>query len=254
MSAQVRRPQRLSLTRQCAESMKRHITLQALKSGDRLPTEQEWVEMLGVSRLVVREALQVLAAIGLIDIQQGRGAFVRDVSELSVFDQLTFGLDLGQLSYRDVLEARAMLDLAVLELCILRADQQALAQLEELLGLMQQAAAAGQPAEEHHRAFHQRMLHAAGNPLIERVGLMLLGAFWRIGDNAPELIYPATHEHGYDAIASHRALLDAIRSRDVTQSRQLVVKHFPTQPHVSYVFPIVSEGRPPDHDDRELRD
>ena len=114
MSVQVRRPQRLSLTRQCAESMKRHITLQALKPGDRLPTEQEWAEMLGVSRLVVREALQVLAAIGLIDIQQGRGAFVRDTAQISVFDQLTFGLDLGQLSYRNVLEARAMLDLAVL--------------------------------------------------------------------------------------------------------------------------------------------
>ena len=61
MSTDMRRPQRLSLTQQCAESMKRHITGSALKSGDRLPTEQEWVEMLGVSRLVVREALQMLA-------------------------------------------------------------------------------------------------------------------------------------------------------------------------------------------------
>lgn len=74
--------------------------------------------MLGVSRLVVREALQTLAGMGLIEIQQGRGAFVRDTAQISVFDQLTFGLDLDQLRYDDVIEARVMLDLAVLELCM----------------------------------------------------------------------------------------------------------------------------------------
>src|SRR5438477_6358090 len=65
MGSTMRRPQRLSLTQQCAESMKQHIMRSALKPGDRLPTEQEWVEMLGVSWLVVREALQMLAGSGL---------------------------------------------------------------------------------------------------------------------------------------------------------------------------------------------
>ena len=54
MCAAMRRPQRLSLTQQCAESMKQHIAGNTLKSGDRLPTEQEWVEMLGVSLLVAK--------------------------------------------------------------------------------------------------------------------------------------------------------------------------------------------------------
>jgi GntR family transcriptional regulator, transcriptional repressor for pyruvate dehydrogenase complex len=248
MSAELRRPQRLSLTQQCVESMKRHIAHHALKPGDRLPTEQEWAEMLRVSRLVVREALQVLAAIGLIDIQHGRGAFVRDMTQISVFDQLTFGLDLQQLSYTAVHEARAMLDLAVLELCMLRADQQALDELEELLHLMEQALEAGAPEHEYHQAFHQRMLRAAGNPLIERVGLVLMDTFWRIGDSVPGLIYPSTHQHGYNQIESHHMLLEAIRARDLAQSRQLVVRHLPVQPHASYVFPIVSEATAPERD------
>jgi DNA-binding GntR family transcriptional regulator len=88
------------------------------------------------------------------------------------------------------------------------------------------------------------MLRAAGNPLIARVGLVLMDTFWRIGDSMPELIYPPTHEHGYDQIESHRMLIEAIKARDATQSRQLVVKHLPTQPHTRYVFPIVSEDKP----------
>jgi len=242
MSADMRRPQRLNLTQQCAESMKQHIAHSALKSGDRLPTEQEWIEMLGVSRLVVREALQMLAGSGLIDVQQGRGAFVRDGAQISIFDQLTFGLDLQQLRYTDVFEARAMLDLAVLELCMQRADQRTLDDLGDLLQLMQQAIAADESSEELHRAFHRRMLQAAGNPLIERVGLALLDMFWRIGDSMPELVYPATEPCGYDQIASHRMLLDAIRSRDLARSRQLVLKHLPVQSGVTYAFPATNES------------
>jgi len=253
MSAPMQRPQRLSLTQQCVESMKQHIMRGALKPGDRLPTEQEWVEQLGVSRLVVREALQVLAGIGLIDVQQGRGAFVRDSARISVFDQLTFGLDLRQLSYADVFEARAMLDLAVLELCMLRADQGALDELESILERMRQAITNGQSAEDLHRAFHRRMLHAAGNALIERVGLALLDTFWRIGDSLPGLIYPSTHTAD-DQIANHYMLLDAIKARALTRSRELVFQHLPVQPGVNYVFPLVAAASVEQDGYKEIRD
>ena len=246
MNAGMRRPRRLSLTQQCAESMKQHIARSALKPGARLPTEQEWVEMLGVSRLVVREALQMLAGIGLIDVQQGRGAFVRDTAQISVFDQLTFGLDLRELSYTDVLEARAMLDLAVLELCMLRADERALADLEALLEQMDEAGKAGEPTHMIHRAFHHRMLRAAGNPLIERIGAMLMDTFWRMGDSIPELVFLSNEpvrDH-QPQIDSHRLLIEGIRSRNLSQSRLLVARHLPFQPGVSYVFTIVADAAP----------
>ena len=243
MCAAMRRPQRFSLTQQCAESMKQHIAGNTLKSGDRLPTEQEWVEMLGVSRLVVREALQTLAGIGLIDIQQGRGTFVRDTAQISVFDQLTFGLDLQQMSYTHVLEARAMLDLVVLELCMVRADDRALADLEELLQQMEESETAGEPVHALHRQFHHRMLRAAGNPLIERIGIMLMDTFWRMGESIPELVFLSdkpVNEHRQQ-IDSHRMLITGIRSRDITQSRLLIAKHLPFQPGVNYVFPIMTD-------------
>lgn len=45
--------------------------------GDRLPSERELGEMFAVSRVSVREALSALKAIGLVDVHQGRGCFVR---------------------------------------------------------------------------------------------------------------------------------------------------------------------------------
>lgn len=233
------RPQRLSLPQQCAESMKQHVLRNRLKPGDRLPSEHEWVEMLGVSRLVVREALQLLAGSGLIDVQQGRGAFVREASTISVFDQITFGLDLTQLSYADVREARAMLDLTVVELCMLRADEAALVELEELVRLIGGAEDRGEQAEDLHRAFHVRLLQAAGNPLIQRIGTVLLDTFWRIGDGRHDLVHGTGEPAGHRHYAGHRALLDAIKARDVTQLRQAVVAHLPLQPGARHDYPAI---------------
>lgn len=237
MGGDMRRPRRHSLTQQCVESMKQHLAVAGLRAGDRLPTEPEWVERLGVSRLVVREALQTLAGMGLIDIQQGRGAFVRDTAQISVFDQLTFGLDLDQLRYDDVIEARVMLDLAVLELCMLRASPAAVRELESIVGLIAQAEAAGQPSEDLHREFHRGMLRAAGNPLIERIGLALLDTCWRIGERMTNLVHASSHPGGYHHAESHQSLLDAIKAGDLAQSRRLVAEHFPIQPGQAQIFP-----------------
>ena len=48
-----------------------------LKSGDRLPPERTLVEMYGVSRTAIREALRSLSARGLVESHVGRGTFVR---------------------------------------------------------------------------------------------------------------------------------------------------------------------------------
>lgn len=61
--------------------------------GDKLPTEREMASQFGVSRHVVREALKRLEALGLIHIQQGSGAYTRDVlltGGLELFEYLLF--------------------------------------------------------------------------------------------------------------------------------------------------------------------
>ena len=50
----------------------------ALSEGDRLPTERELAETFGVSRSVVREAIKVLSAQGLVESRQGSGLYVRN--------------------------------------------------------------------------------------------------------------------------------------------------------------------------------
>src|SRR5215469_7026910 len=65
-----------NLTREIAERLAQEITAGKLSPGARLPTEQEMVAAMGVSRTVIREAVAALRADGLIVTRQGSGAFV----------------------------------------------------------------------------------------------------------------------------------------------------------------------------------
>ena len=86
----ITKPRRVNLTRQCLRSIRQYIAQNDLCPGDRLPSQQDWAEMLGVSALVVREAFQALQALGLVEIQHGRGIFVRGVEEADFLTLLAF--------------------------------------------------------------------------------------------------------------------------------------------------------------------
>ena len=54
------------------------------QKGDLLPSEKELIEMMGVSRITVRKALQILSEAGVIETRKGKGSFVAvDASELA---------------------------------------------------------------------------------------------------------------------------------------------------------------------------
>lgn len=59
-----------------AERILEFIAAGQLRAGDRLPTEQNLASELGISRSVTREAVKVLAALGRVSAQRGRGLYV----------------------------------------------------------------------------------------------------------------------------------------------------------------------------------
>src|SRR5258707_1754469 len=81
-----------NLTREIAERIADHIASAKLLPGARLPTEQEMVAAMGVSRTVVREAVAALRADGLVVTRQGAGAFVAPDAERRPFRLALDGL------------------------------------------------------------------------------------------------------------------------------------------------------------------
>src|SRR5260221_4846457 len=81
-----------NLPREIAERIAGEIASAKLRPGAKLPTEQEMVAAMGVSRTVVREAVAALRADGLVVTRQGAGAFVAPDAERRPFRLALAGL------------------------------------------------------------------------------------------------------------------------------------------------------------------
>ncbi|MEA2332629.1 MAG: GntR family transcriptional regulator, transcriptional repressor for pyruvate dehydrogenase complex [Thermoleophilaceae bacterium] len=114
-----------------ADALRDLVKEQRLVPGDRLPTEAELVDMLGVGRSSVREGVQMLQSLGIVEVEHGRGMFLAPVigSGLrAVVNWAYVSADKDQLIY-DLLEARTVVEPMQARLAAERATDAELQQL-----------------------------------------------------------------------------------------------------------------------------
>ncbi|MFB2652153.1 MULTISPECIES: FadR/GntR family transcriptional regulator [Shewanella] len=82
------------------------------KAGDKLPSERELIDLFMVSRTVVREAIKILEASGLVEIRQGAmgGAFVKQVDFERLSDACQDLLMMGKMSLPEIVQVRMLLE------------------------------------------------------------------------------------------------------------------------------------------------
>jgi len=97
---------RIRLKDRAAELLLDMVVSDGLRVGERFPPERELVARLGVSRTVVREALNVLEARGLLRMEHGRGAVVRGEGSRAVRDTLGLLLRVRSRTLWELLEIR----------------------------------------------------------------------------------------------------------------------------------------------------
>jgi DNA-binding FadR family transcriptional regulator len=192
-----------------------------LKDGQRLPTESELGEMLGVSRSVVRDAVRMLAARGLLDVRQGHGTIVAAPSDDAFSNALVSLLMRSGHTMGDVLEARSALEVHLTPLIVENATEEDLDRLEEQLGAMSAAVAAGdeEAIDVSHLDFHRAMYDALHRRALEAV----LRPMQRCILLTSPLLPP---EDRTDWLDSHRKILVALRARDAAQAQAAVRDHF----------------------------
>ena len=129
---------RTKLRDRAADQLLDMVLSSGLRPGERLPPERELVARLGVSRTVVREALNLLEARGLISIEHGRGAVVSGGSTHAVRNTLSLLLRVRPKALWELLEIRKILEVEIAGLAAERAEEEDVlamrGQLDRMLG------------------------------------------------------------------------------------------------------------------------
>lgn len=86
------------------------IQREGLKNGDKLPPERTLAQMFGISRSTIREALQVVAANGIVDIKRGSGIYVIDPKRTEILLDLSQSEEDSRKRLNDLLELRMMIE------------------------------------------------------------------------------------------------------------------------------------------------
>lgn len=205
------KPRRIS--DQVFEQLKDLIFRGRLKPGEQLMTERELAQALGVSRPTVREAINKLVAIGLLEQRQGQGTFVSLSAASSAGNPLSAVMGGEEVRLEDLLEVRLGLECNAVALAARRATEEDIRELQRSLEEMTADIAEGRLGSDADVSFHMAIAYASKN--IVQVHIMRSFynfLFYGIKENILRL-YSSPDD--FRKIASqHAEIVEAIRRHD----------------------------------------
>ena len=206
------------LAEQVAERLKVFILEQKLKSGDKLPTETSLSKEMNVARSTVREAIKRLESQNIVTVRHGAGSFVAD-NPGRTEDPLGFAFFEDKLKLtKDLLEIRTIIEPAIAELAARHATEQDIEELDRLYALMEKHIMNGQDYKEEDVQFHIAIAKASGNQVVPTLTPIIT--------TAVDMFTEGTHRRLLqETLEAHRAVLEAIRTRDSVAARDAMLLH-----------------------------
>lgn len=217
MSTTGRTARSARLYQQVAERLAQSIAAGTHGPGDRLPAERELAASFKVSRPTIREAIIALELDGLVEVRLGAGVYVTDSPEVAK----PVGMDIGAF---ELTEARLLIEGEVAALAATLITDEELAGLERLLTELEKANDRGKGEEAVDRRFHQAIADATKNGAMSDI----VDRLWTIRNRSPQSVrtFEKSRSKGYQPVlAEHRAIVDALRTRDPRQARAAMRAH-----------------------------
>jgi DNA-binding FadR family transcriptional regulator len=212
-----------------SDQLKESIFQGRYQPGQRIPTEHNLVEIFGVSRVIIREAIRNLERTGLIEIKRGPkgGAFVLPMNHDAVSEVLKDVFELGNGTVADIMEVRLEIEPIVAGLAARRATEEDVAMLTEALEDMPEA-----PGDEYvawNVNFHRLLARCSHNPMFDILANILM-------DFTEELILKIKPtERVIHDTTSHPELLEKVRRGDSEGA------HHKMRSHLEDIVPLLTQ-------------
>lgn len=189
---------RKTLAEEVADRINDGIVNGTYQVGEKLPNETDMMTSFGVGRSTIREAIKLLANIGILDVRHGVGSFVNEM----VSSREPIDVRLSKADTKHIDEVRAWLEIKMAEKAAMNRTEADIRSMAEVLQRRDHFGQTGQIEQsiDEDLAFHSCMAHATCNPVLED-------------------LYKATAKH------VKRYLLDTMRDTSImTVTQQLHVE------------------------------
>ena len=194
--------------------------LTELSPGDTLPSERELVQMLGVSRSSVREAVHSLQLIGLLEVRQGVGTVVRDPAAASPLNPVADVLLQKRQHIAELLEVRKMLEPPVAQRAALHINPGQVREIESILQRQEEKLRRNEPAIEEDSLFHYAIAEAADNSVVLKLVDVLMDLLRETRERSLQV-----EGRQEKSLAGHRLILAALKQCDAEAAAAAMRRH-----------------------------
>ncbi len=203
-----------SLDTAVLDSLAAFVERAHIRPNSKLPSERVLCETLGVGRSTVREALKRWEALGIVEMRQGSGVYLRvAVSPNLLHVPLVLARPSKVKNLLQILQVRRALEGEAAAVCAKSASEDDIASIGDALARMEAAYIGGGGSEEDWQ-FHQSIYHATGNPFFPQIIQSMHDLLHQLWENALHLPDFAAASHPF-----HRSMFEAIARRDPVAAR-----------------------------------
>lgn len=215
------------LTDKVAEALYNEIAKGTFKSGDKLPTEAEMSEQLGVARPTVREAISRLIGLGLVE-RGDYGVYVAD-SVQPVIQAALVPMLLNEWKIRELYEARVLVECNLVSLACQKVTAEDIAELTSINEKLNTSELSAADYFKFDMEFHHQLAKISGNAVMESISNTINDMF-----NRYEKVVMKMHAIQDSTYLDHKALIEAIEAKDITKAHAIVVRALSSSEHAMY--------------------
>jgi len=214
---------RSKMVEEVFEVLKEKILSGEIKQGERLPTQEELTEQFGVSRTVIREAINKLSSLGLVSCEQGRGTFVTMPDSHNMFESMLRLYVLDDKSTIELIEARLYFESAIARLAAMRRKPSDIVDLYNILNKLEYYAKDNDLENwaKSDLEFHMKLGEIAGNRLmktfVDAIRDITFDYLLKLSKIPSEV---------NTSIKRHKEIIEAIDVGDPDLAEEKMIEHF----------------------------
>jgi len=215
---------RRKLSHEVTDRLLEEIKSGALKPGDKLPSERDLMERYGVGRPAIREAMQSLESMGLVEITHGERATVKSLEARDMFGQIEHAarhlLQQSPETLEHLKETRLLFEVGMVKIAADRARQEDIEKLSACVDELRGSSGSPDAFVQADIRFHVTIASVSHNPILAAVSEAMLN--W-LAEFHQELVRAPGVEQV--TISEHQTIFERIAGGDRAGAAEAMAEH-----------------------------
>lgn len=208
-----------------AETLHELIRTGQLNPGDKLDSVQQLAENFNVGRSAIREALSALKAMGLVEMKQGEGTFVKGFEAKELIFPLSTAILMNKEDIAHLLEVRKIIETGAAASAAKNRSEEDIEAMAKVLDEMKKAQGDGELGEKADFKFHLTLAAASHNPLLSNLLEQVSGLMIETQKETRRIWFYSKQTTSEKLFEQHVDIFRAIEAKNEDKAREAMLSH-----------------------------